>query len=161
MNQVSKIYSDEWSVTSRLREVFDATRQDFIPIIEEIVGAMADAVDDDPSFTAGMFGHIHGVRNTRGMFRQKGWQRLSKNGNELVKHPEKDLSVGICKSLFRKVTCQHPSAGNGDQDCTQRRNGGIYRCAHHGRTTISTIRMPIAPHRSAKVITSVMVSHIS
>ena len=94
MSQVSRIYSDEWSVVARLREVFDASKEDFIPIIREVVGAMADAVDDDPSFTSGMFGHIHGVRNTRGMFRQKGWKRLSKNGNELVKHPEKDLSVG-------------------------------------------------------------------
>ena len=91
---VAKIYQDEWSVASRLAEVFDATREEFINIVREVVGAMADAVDDDPDFTPGMFGHIHGVRNTRGTFRQKGWERLTKNGNSLVKHPEIELLLG-------------------------------------------------------------------
>jgi hypothetical protein len=90
----ARIYQDEWAVVSRLNEVFGATRKEFINIVREVVGAMADAVDDDPDFTSGMFGHIHGVRNTRGTFRQKGWKRLTKNGNSLVKHPEIELLLG-------------------------------------------------------------------
>lgn len=90
----ARIYKDEWSVATRLAEVFDATKDEFMLIVREVVGAMADAVDDDPDFTSGMFAHIHGVRNTRGTFRQKGWKRLTRNGNSLVKHPEIELLLG-------------------------------------------------------------------
>lgn len=108
-----RIYSEEWAVDARLREVFDASRADFVPIIHEVVGARADAVDDDPINAPGTFAYIHGVRNTRGMFRSKGWHRYRKDGMELVKHPSRRLLVGYQSVDLAAVEEHDPQAISG------------------------------------------------
>lgn len=113
MSESARVFSDEWAIEKRLNEVFDAKREDFMPIIREVVGAMADAVEDDPIFAKGMFGHIHGVRNTRGLFRAKGWKLLRKNGNELVEHPDRPLMVGYQTVDIASVEDRDPKAISG------------------------------------------------
>lgn len=88
-----RIYEEEWSVDARLREVFDVKRSDFFPIIREVVGARADAVENDPISAAGQFAYIHGTRNTRALFRPKSWLIERRDNIELVRHPDRPLMV--------------------------------------------------------------------
>ena len=90
---VARIYSEEWEVTERLWAVFGVSRDELLPIVAEVVGARADAVLDDPINAAGQFGYIHGTRNTRGLFRSRGWLNFRKDNIEGVRHPERDLKI--------------------------------------------------------------------
>lgn len=109
----SRIYQEEWAVAARLREVFDASREEFFPIIREVVGARADAVENDPVNAAGQFGYIHGVRNTRALFRRKGWLIDRKDNLELVRHPDRPLTVGYQNVDLASVVEHDPQAISG------------------------------------------------
>ena len=106
----SRIYQEDWSRDQRLRELFDVTRSELIDVVREVVGARADAVENDPNFTPGMFAYIHGVRNTRGLFRPKGWNNNRKRNVELVTHPERQLSIAYQSVDLAAVEGRTPQA---------------------------------------------------
>lgn len=109
-----RILRDTWAVESRLREVFDAKRSDFFPIIQEAVGAKADYVPENDAATAGgQFMYLHGVRNTRAMFRAKGWFAIRDRGVELVRHPDRLLMVGYQTVDLAAVERHLPQAISG------------------------------------------------
>jgi hypothetical protein len=97
---LARIVENSEDIDARLQELFGVTRAELFGVVREVVGARADSVEDDPNFAEGMFGHIHGVRNTTGLFRSKGWSRDYKDNLALVKHPELPLKVG-----FQAVDC--------------------------------------------------------
>lgn len=109
-----RIISEPWAIDSRLREVFDAKKSDFFPIAREVVGAKADYVpENDPINTQGQFMYIHGVRNTRAFFRSKGWFPVRDRNVELVRHPERALSVGYQTVDLASVEKHLPQAISG------------------------------------------------
>lgn len=89
----ARIYNEEWTVDARLSETFGVTRVQLIQIVKEVVGARADAVENDPITAAGQFAYIHGTRNVRALFRTRGWNLFRKDNIELVRHPERDLTI--------------------------------------------------------------------
>jgi hypothetical protein len=80
----AKIVKDEPEINARLRELFDATPQDFVPIIGAAVTARNDAVDDDPLNAGGTLSYIFGTRGVRGVFRVKGYVIDRKDNIESV-----------------------------------------------------------------------------
>jgi len=88
------IRSDDASVDERLRDTFGVSRLELIQIVKEVVGARADAVENDPVTAAGQFAYIHGTRNLRALFRSRGWELTRKDNIELVKHPDRNLMIG-------------------------------------------------------------------
>ena len=89
----ARIYNEEWTVDARLGETFGVTRGQLIQVVKEVVGARADAVENDPITAAGQFAYIHGTRNVRALFRSRGWNLYRKDNIELVRHPERDLTI--------------------------------------------------------------------
>jgi hypothetical protein len=89
----ARIYNEEWTVDARLAETFGVTRKQLTEVIKEVVGARADAVENDPITAAGQFAYIHGTRNVRALFRTRGWNLFRKDNIELVRHPERDLTI--------------------------------------------------------------------
>lgn len=89
-----RIIRDEWAVRARLRDLFGVTLEDVHPIVREVVGARADAVENDPINTPGSFAYIHGTRNLRSLLRSKGWLLYRKDNMELVRHPDRMLMAG-------------------------------------------------------------------
>lgn len=109
-----RILGDEWAVESRLRELFDASKSDFLPIIREVIGARADYVpENDAVTTAGQFMYIHGVRNLRAFFRGRGWLRWRERNVELVRHPDLTLMVGYQTVDLAAVSEHLPQAISG------------------------------------------------
>lgn len=88
-----RIFKDEWEVNARLAETFSVSRADLIQVVREVVGARADAVDNDPVSAAGLFAYIHGTRNIRALFRSRGWTNETIDNMPLVKHPDQGLMV--------------------------------------------------------------------
>jgi hypothetical protein len=88
-----RIYKDEWEVDARLAETFGVSRDELIQVVREVVGARADAVDNDPISAAGLFAYIHGTRNVRALFRSRGWLNEAVDNIPLVKHPARPLMV--------------------------------------------------------------------
>lgn len=72
---------------------FGLTRSDFYPVIEAVVGARAEYVDDDPVSAPGQFAYIYGTRHTRGLLRAKKYLRWRDNNIEGARHPEYDLTI--------------------------------------------------------------------
>lgn len=89
----ARIYNEEWTVDGRLSETFGVTREQLVQVVKEVVGARADAVENDPITAAGQFAYIHGTRNVRALFRARGWNLFRKDNIELVRHPERDLTI--------------------------------------------------------------------
>lgn len=89
----ARIYNEEWTVDARLSETFGVTRGQLIQVVKEVVGARADAVENDPITAGGQFAYIHGTRNVRALFRSRGWNLYRKDNIELVRHPERDLTI--------------------------------------------------------------------
>ena len=111
----ARIYSEDWEVDARLRAVFDVSRDELIYIVREVVGARADAVEDDPVTAAGQFAYILGTRNVRGLFRSKGWLNFRQDNIESVRHRERDLKV-IYQSVDIAASFEHlprPISGKG------------------------------------------------
>jgi hypothetical protein len=89
-----RIIKDEWAVRNRLHAMFGVTLEEVILIVREVVGARADAVENDPINAAGSFAYIHGTRNVRALLRSKGWLLHRKDNMELVRHPDRPLTLG-------------------------------------------------------------------
>lgn len=88
----TKIYAADIEVADRLAP-FGATREEFFPVIQAIVGARADAVDEDPLSAAGQFAYIYGTRHIRGLFRPKKWVIRRDQNIEGVRHPDRDWMI--------------------------------------------------------------------
>lgn len=88
----ARIYAQDWEIDQRLKP-FGVTRAEFFPVIEAVVGARADAVEDDPVNAGGLFAYIFGTRHLRGLFRPKRWLRHREHNVESVRHPERRLSI--------------------------------------------------------------------
>ena len=71
---VVKIVSEDWEIESRLRDEFDASKEEVIEIVRAAVGARRDAIDDDPVNAPGLLSYIFGTRAIRTIFRSKGWK---------------------------------------------------------------------------------------
>lgn len=110
---LARILEKNFDIDTRLDHIFSVTRQELIAIVREVVGARADAVDDDPAFTEGMFGHIHGVRNTSALFRSKGWERERKNNIDLVKHPDLPIKIAFQAVDVAAAVDREPKAVSG------------------------------------------------
>lgn len=103
---VACIFDEEWTVDARLAETFGVTRDQLIQIVKEVVGARADAVENDPLTAAGQFAYIHGTRNVRALFRTRGWHLDRKDNIELVRHPERDLTISY-QSVDLAASVEH------------------------------------------------------
>jgi hypothetical protein len=110
---MSRIYSSDWEVDSRLQDLFGLSREAFFPIVREVVGARADASDDDPLTAAGLFAYIHGTRNTRGIFRAIGYVKHRFDGIEAVKHPTIELRVAYQSVDLAADPIHNPKAISG------------------------------------------------
>jgi hypothetical protein len=108
-----RIFREEWDVNRKLAETFGVLRDDFIPIINEVVGARALKVDNDPVNAAGQFAYIFGTRNTRAMFRSNGYHLHRENGIECVKHPEQNLKITYQSVDFAALVNHEPRAISG------------------------------------------------
>lgn len=87
-----RIYTTERDVEERLAP-FGVTRVELVPIVQAVVAARADAVDDDPVTAAGQFAYIFGTRHLRAVFRQKKYLRHREQNIEGVKHPDRELKI--------------------------------------------------------------------
>src|SRR6266700_550723 len=89
---ITKIHSKDWEVDARL-QAFDVTRSELIAVARAVVGARADKTDNDPATAEGQLAYIFGTRNTRALFRTKGWSLYRQENIESVAHPIKPLKV--------------------------------------------------------------------
>lgn len=88
-----KLYLEDWSVEAKLKRTFGITRNDLIKAVREVVGARADAVEDDPLSAAGLLAYIYGTRAIRAVLRRAGWIRHRQDNMELAKDPDRDIMV--------------------------------------------------------------------
>lgn len=89
---IARIYSEDWEVASRLKP-FGVTRDDLMKIVQSVVAARADAVDDDPLTASGQFAYIYGTRALRAVFRQKKYTVARDQNVEAVRHPSLSLKI--------------------------------------------------------------------
>ena len=125
--QPVKIYEDSRDVNRRLQS-FGTSCEELTSIVRQVVAARAEAVDDDPVATAGLFAYIHGTRHLRALFRSKKWLRHRQDGIESVRHPEKSLylvyqSVDLACSWTRSPRAISGKGSGADRviDMAQRR----------------------------------------
>jgi hypothetical protein len=100
------IYKEDWEIDSRLVP-FDVTRPELVEVARAVVGARADAVDNDPLSAEGQFAYIFGTRSTRALWRRKGWLLHRSENIESVQHPKRDWlvtyqSVDLAASLLHE-----------------------------------------------------------
>jgi len=116
---VARIYAEEWEVDARLKP-FGVTRRELVEVARGVVGARADAVENDPVTAAGLFAYIFGTRFLRSLFRTKGWLIHRKENIEAVRHPDRDLRV-IYQSVDLAASRQHnPQAVSGKGSAADR-----------------------------------------
>lgn len=101
-----RTYSEDWDVDARL-QAFGVTRAELIEVVRGVVGARADATEDDPASAEGLLAYIYGTRYVRGLFRPKKWTRHRQENIESVRHPERNLrivyqSVDVAASKFQE-----------------------------------------------------------
>src|SRR3546814_12373678 len=125
----ARIYKDDWSVDARLAETFGVTRDELVQVVREVVGARADAVENDPVSAAGQFAYIHGTRNIRALFRARGWVNETIDNIPLVKHPELGLMVGYQSVDVAASAFQSPTAISG-------KSAGAERAIHEAQGSV-------------------------
>src|ERR1051325_12089785 len=81
------IYKEDWEIHPRLVP-FGVTRPELVEVARVVVGARADAVDNDPLTAEGLFAYIFGTRATRALWRSKGWLLHRAENIESVCHPK-------------------------------------------------------------------------
>ena len=114
-----RIYHETHDVDARLVP-FGVTRQELIEVVKGVVGARADAVENDPVTAEGQFAYIYGTRFTRALFRTKGWHLHRKDNIEAVRHPERELRV-IYQSVDLAASRHHrPQAVSGKGSAADR-----------------------------------------
>src|ERR1700761_7094760 len=85
-------YVQPWEIDARLAP-FGATRAEFIQVVVGVVGARADAVENDPATAEGLFAYIFGTRFLRSLLRTKGYLLYRHDNIEGVEHPERPLKI--------------------------------------------------------------------
>jgi len=109
---VTRIYSEIWEIDARLRD-FGVTRDELMQIVRGVVGARADAVENDPVTAEGLFAYIFGTRYLRALFRTKGWLLHRELNIETVQHPNRSLKI-IYQSVDLAASKHHdPQAISG------------------------------------------------
>ena len=139
------LYVNEIEINTRL-SAFDATREELINVVREVVGARADAVDDDPITAAGLFAYIHGTRNTRALFRSKGWRHERRENIEAVRHPDRNLKV-IYQSVDVACDEKHvPQAisgkGSGAERAIDQAQGSLFADSELDAVTFKPVTAP-------------------
>ncbi|MCZ7596083.1 MAG: hypothetical protein M5U16_15210 [Hyphomicrobium sp.] len=81
-----RIYLQPSEVEAKLSE-FRTTAANLLIVTDKVVGARADAVEDDPLGTAGQFAYIFGTRNLRGLLKRSGYERYREENVESVRDP--------------------------------------------------------------------------
>jgi|SRR5271165_955485 len=115
----ARIYADRWDVDARLVP-FEATRPELIEIVKGVVGARADAVENDPVTAEGLFAYIFGTRYLRSIFRSKGYLLHRKDNIEGVSHPARNLRI-IYQSVDQASSPSHdPQAVSGKGSAADR-----------------------------------------
>jgi hypothetical protein len=89
---VARIYAETHEADARLVP-FGVTRHELIEVVRGVVGARADAVENDPMTAEGQFAYIFGTRFVRSLLRTKGWHLHRENNIESVSHPDRELKV--------------------------------------------------------------------
>jgi hypothetical protein len=85
-------YVQPWEIDARLAP-FGATRAELIQVVVGVVGARADAVENDPATAEGLFAYIFGTRFLRSLFRTKGYLLYRHDNIEGVEHPDRPLKI--------------------------------------------------------------------
>lgn len=139
------LYVNEIEINTRL-SAFDASREELINVVREVVGARADAVDDDPITAAGLFAYIHGTRNTRAVFRSKGWRHERRENIEAVRHPDRNLKV-IYQSVDVACDEKHvPQAisgkGSGAERAIDQAQGSLFADGELDAVTFKPVTAP-------------------
>jgi hypothetical protein len=115
----TRVYAKPWEIDSRLVP-FGITRQELIEVVKGVVGARADAVENDPISAAGLFAYIFGTRYLRSLFRTKGYLLHRKDNIEAVKHPQRDLKI-VYQSVDHAASKDHdPQALSGKGSAADR-----------------------------------------
>jgi hypothetical protein len=108
----TRIYTEIHQVDARLIP-FGVTRQELTEIVRGVVGARADAVENDPMTAEGQFAYIFGTRFVRSLFRTKGWHLHRENNIESVSHPNRVQRI-IYQSVDLAASKHHkPQAVSG------------------------------------------------
>jgi len=114
-----RIYHETHEADARL-VAFGVTRPELIEVVKGVVGARADAVENDPVTAEGQFAYIFGTRFVRALFRTKGWNLHRKDNIEAVCHPERELRV-IYQSVDLAASKHHrPQAVSGKGSAADR-----------------------------------------
>ncbi len=138
----ARVYLEDWDVDKRLQP-FGVTRAELLYVVKAVVGARADAVDDDPVTAAGQFAYIYGTRHLRQLLQPKKWLRHREQNVESVRHPERDLkvvyqSVDLAASEFRSP--QAISAkGSGTDRIIDLAQGSLFTRAELDRLNPATV----------------------
>lgn len=82
-----RVYEDEIQVEPKLVAEFGTSRRELLHVVAKVIGARAEAVDDDPLGASGQFAYIFGTRNLRGVWTPKGWHRFREENVEAVRDP--------------------------------------------------------------------------
>ena len=88
----TRYYREPWDIDARLVP-FGATRQEFWRVVAGVVGARADAVENDPATAEGQFAYIYGTRFLRSLLRTKGYLLFREDNIEGVQHPDRNLKI--------------------------------------------------------------------
>lgn len=106
------VYQEDWEIDARLVP-FGTKRAEWVEVARTVVGARADAVDNDPLSAAGQFAYIFGTRSTRALLRPKKWIIYREENIEAVRHPERDLKI-VYQSVDLAASLDHdPKAVSG------------------------------------------------
>jgi hypothetical protein len=81
----SRIFSQEWEVEPKLKEFGGVTIAELLQIVDKVVGARAEATDNDPLGAGGQFAYIYGTRHVRGVWKSKGWTSYREENVESVR----------------------------------------------------------------------------
>jgi hypothetical protein len=88
----TRIYAEPVEVEDRLA-LFGVTREDFFPIVQQVVAARADTIALDSKMNAGMKAFLAGLRHTRLLFVSKGYVPDDTKNIESSVHPETGVKV--------------------------------------------------------------------
>lgn len=125
----AKLYVEDWEVNDRLKP-FGVERDDLLKIVDEVVAARADAVEDDPVFAPGMFAYIYGLRTLRQVFRRAGWHSYRQDNIEGVRDPQsgrriiyQNVDVACSLSVGPRAISSKGPGSKGVVDAAQ---GGLF-----------------------------------
>jgi hypothetical protein len=124
-----RCYTKDWDIDQRLMP-FGVIRAELFPIIQAVVAARADTVENDPATAAGQLAYIYGTRQTRDAFRRKKYLLHRQQNIEAVKHPDRDLKIVYQSVDLAAVEGHWPQAisgkGSGSHDLIDAAQGNLF-----------------------------------